>query len=118
MLPAEYPCHRPPPSTLCPYPAWSCRLWVPPFGRHEAAIGKTLIPAEFLPVVELGQERPPQFEQDARLFPGFEPPPAGAGTAIPSRQLTPLGASPEDPKNAFKAAPILDAWAATPPGWL
>src|SRR6266536_3145152 len=97
MLPAEYPRHRPEPSTLYPCRASSCRLWVPLFRGDEAAIGKALIPAQLLAVVELSQEGPPELEQHAGLFPVLEAPPAGAGAAISPWQLTPLGPRPEDP---------------------
>src|SRR5919201_4275815 len=104
MLPAEYPRHRPQPSTLCPCRVSSCRPWVPLFRGHETAIGTGFIPANLLLVVELGQEGPPEFEQPPRLFPLPEPPPTGARAPISPGQLAPLGAGPENPEEALKAA--------------
>src|ERR671932_2389279 len=116
MLPAEYPRHRPAPSTLCPCPVWSCRLWAPLFRRDEATIDKAFIPAQLLLVIQLGQEGSPEFEQKARLLPGFEPAPAGAGTPISPREFAPLGSCPEDPEDALKAAPIVYTRASTAGG--
>jgi hypothetical protein len=42
----------------------------------------TLIPAELLPVAQLGQEGPSEFERNTPLFPVFEPPPTDRGAAI------------------------------------
>src|SRR5574337_1048354 len=107
MLPAEYPRHRPEPSTSCPCPAWFCPLWRPFFRGRKAAIRKALIPPELLPVIELGQEGAPEIEEHALFLPRLEPTPAGRGTAVPLRQLAPRGPGPEDPQNPFETPPIV-----------
>jgi len=48
LRPAEYPRHRPVPSTSCPYRAWWGRFWRPFFRWGEAAVDEALVPAEFL----------------------------------------------------------------------
>src|SRR4030095_4569502 len=84
MLPAEYPRHRPVPSTLCPCHAWWGRFWRPFFRRGEAAIHETLIPADLPAIVELVEERPPQRQQHATLLPLSAPaPPSTAPTGCP-----------------------------------
>jgi hypothetical protein len=108
LLPAEYPRHRPQPSTLGPSPAWFSRPSPPFVGGNKAAIGKACIPPQLLLVVELGQEGAPALEQRAGLFPVCEPAPTGTGAAIPPGEFTPWGAGPQDPADAFKTAPILD----------
>src|SRR6267143_4239070 len=60
MLPAEYPRHRPVPSTSFPCRGWWGRFWRPFFRRGEAAVDEALVPAEFLPVVELVEEGAPE----------------------------------------------------------
>src|SRR5919109_4102466 len=96
--PSGYPRHRPKPATSCPCRVSSCRPWSPFFGGNEAVIGKTCIPAQLLLVLELGQKCPPELEQYPGLFSLLEPPPAGAGAAIPPGQLAPLRTRPKDPK--------------------
>src|SRR5512132_1359068 len=104
MLPAEYPRHRPVPSTLCPCRAWWGRFWRPFFRRGEAAIHETLIPADLPAIVELVEERPPQRQQHATLLPLSEPAPAGGGAAVPRRQLAPRRPRPQHPQDALEAA--------------
>src|SRR5712692_879125 len=109
MLPAEYPRHRPVPSTLCPCRAWWGRFWRPLFRRGEAAIHKALIPADLVAVVELGEEGPPQRQQHPGLFPLAQPAPAGRGAAVSRRQFAPRGARPEDPQDALETPPRVGA---------
>ena len=52
-LPKEYPCHRPPPSTSFPYPAWSYRLLRPFFCRNEAAVHECFFPVKEPSLVKL-----------------------------------------------------------------
>jgi hypothetical protein len=118
LLPAEYPRHRPEPSTSSPCRVSSCRPWPPFFGGDKAAISKAFIPAELLRVIELGQEGPPELQQYPRLFPLLKPSPTGAGTAIWPRQLAPLRPGPEDPENALQATSILNTRASAPRGSL
>src|SRR5918999_223515 len=98
MLPTEVPA----PSTRTIHFVPLPRLVVPTLG----------------PLFSRGQRGPPELEQHAGLFPALEPPPAGAGTAVLPGQLAPLGASPQDPEDAFKTAPIVDARASPAGGHL
>src|SRR4029450_10739493 len=99
MLPAEYPRHRPVPSTLCPCRAWFCRFWRPFFRGGEAAIHVALIPTELLSVVELVEEGPPEGQQHPTLLPLSEAAPAGGGAAVPRRQLA--------PRDLYRPAPLI-----------
>jgi len=87
--PRYAPSGVPTPSTSTIYfvclPRFVLPTLAPSFHRDETAIGKALIPAELLLVIELGQEGPPPFEQHPDLFPLFEPPPAGTRAAVPAR---------------------------------
>src|SRR5574342_30194 len=114
MLPAEYPRHRPVPSTLCPCRAWWDRFWRPLFRRGEAAIDETLVPANLLAIAELLEEGPPERQQHATLFPLPEPTPAGSRAAVPRRQLAPRGPRPEHPEDALETPPGVGAWPASP----
>src|ERR671923_1131895 len=105
MLPTEYPCHRPEPSTLYPCPAWFSRPWFPFFGGDEGAIGNARIPAQLLLVIELGPERSPKLQEHPGFFPLLQPSPTRTGAAIPPGQLTPLGTRPENPQDALGTAP-------------
>src|SRR5229473_3927043 len=113
MLPAEYPRHRPVPSTLCPCRAWWGRFWRPLFRRGEAAIHEALIPPDLPAIVELVEERPPERQQHATLLPLSEPAPAGGGAAVPGRQLAPRGPRPEHPQDAFETPAGVGARPAT-----
>src|SRR5262245_58228831 len=111
MLPAEYPRHRPVPSTWFPCRAWFCRLWRPLFGGREAAGDEALVPANFLAVVELVEKGTPQRQEHAGVFPLPQPAPARRRTPVPHRQFAPGSACPQDPEDAFETA----SWVSTRP---
>src|SRR5262249_60990955 len=100
MLPAEYRRHRPVPSTSSPCRAWWGRFWRPFFRRGEATVDEALVPADLLPIVELVEERAPQGQEDATLFPLSEPAPTGGGTAVSWRGVAPRGARPKHPEGS------------------
>src|SRR5262245_37860254 len=102
MLPAEYPRHRPEPSTLFPCHAWFCRLGRPLFGRGEAAVAEALIPANLLAIGELVEPGAPEGQEHAALLPLPQPAPARRRTPVPRRQFAPRRPRPEDPENALK----------------
>jgi len=80
--PAEYPRHRPVPSTWCSCRAWWVRFWRPRFCRSNAAIHEALISADLLAVVELREKGPPRRQEHPGLFPLAQSAPAGRGAAI------------------------------------
>jgi hypothetical protein len=102
MLPAEYPRHRPVPSTLFPSRVWSYPPRVPFFCRGETAIGKAFIPTNLFLILQLSEKRPPDLKERSILFPLLEPSPARAWAAVFFRQFTPRRSRPESQKNSFK----------------
>jgi hypothetical protein len=102
MLPAEYPRHRPVPSTSFPSRVWFYPQRVPFFCRGKTAIGKAFIPTNLFLILQLGEKRPPDLKERPILFPLLEPPPARAWAAVFFRQFTPGCSRPENPENSFK----------------
>jgi hypothetical protein len=87
--------------------------WAPLFGRGEAPIGKALIPAQLLLVMELGQQGPLKLKEYSPLFPLLEVAPAGAGAAISPGELAPGSPRPRDP-DALKTLAVLSPEACRP----
>src|SRR5215813_4286062 len=104
MLPAEYPRHRPVPSTSSPCRAWFCRFWRPFFRRSEAAVDEALVPANLLPIVALVEKRSPERQEDSALLPLPQAAPAGRRAPVSRRQLAPRRARPEHPQDALKTS--------------
>jgi hypothetical protein len=72
-------------------------------------------------VVELGDERTPQFEPDLLALPLGEAPPAGRGARVVLREIFPARAGAEDPEDPLEAAAVVGGRAAAlgtgPPLW-
>jgi hypothetical protein len=113
MLAAEVPA----PSTITmpcvPLPRIVLPTSAPFYSWEEAPVIKALIPVQFLVVIALGQEGPPQLKQHTGLVPLLAPPLAGVGAPVMPGLLTPLGSCPKDPQDACKTAPVLDLRAPT-----
>lgn len=85
----------------------------PLFRQREAPIDEAFVPAQFLGIIQLGQQRPPQSQQHAAGFSLSQLSPAHARTAIPLGQFAPWGTGPAYSQNPFKAAPCVDGGAAS-----
>src|SRR5262245_44565557 len=92
MLPAEYPRHRPVPSTSSPCRACWGGFWRPFFRLGEAAVDEVVVRADLMPVVE---DRGTHGQKDATLLPLSGAAPAGGGTAVSWREFAPGRARPE-----------------------
>jgi len=113
MLPAEYPRHRPVPSTLCHSCVWSCRFWRPLFRGRETSIHEA-VPAEFPAIIEVVEEGAPERQEHPALFPLPEPAPARGQATVPRRQLAPRRPRSEDPEDALETPAGIGAWPASP----
>src|SRR6516162_4515380 len=96
-FPEEHPCRRPPPSTLFPCRAWSCRRTRPLFCRSEAPVHEGLAPIELASIVELGEERAPQIQPHVLFFPFAKSSPTRWATWEFRRHITPARSGPEHP---------------------
>jgi len=78
-----------------------------------------LAPLQLLALVQLAQERSPDFQPNALLVPVPQSPPAGQRVRIFLRQILPTSPTPQNPQNPFQHTTILDPRAATlvVPGW-
>ena len=101
-LPKEHPRRRPPPSTSSPYPAWFFRLRRPFFRGSETAIQEGFAPLQLLALVQLAQERVPDFQPDPLLLPVPQSPPAGRRRRKLLGQITPASPTAQNPQDAFQ----------------
>ena len=107
MLPAEYPRHRPVPSTLFPSRVWFYPHRVPFFCRGKTPIGKAFVPSKFVLILKLSEKRPPEFKERSILFPLLKSSPAGAWATVFFRQFAPGCSSPKNPEDSFKTFPFI-----------
>jgi hypothetical protein len=80
----------------------------PFFSPYEHAVNEALIPAHLLAVGELVKKSPPKVQQHIAFGPFLQAAVDGTFRAVPLWQLTPGSASPQDPKDAFKAFAVIE----------
>ena len=79
----------------------------PFFCGDEHAVNEALIPAHFLPVIQLVEEGPPHVQEHVRFGPLFQSAMHGALGAVPFRQFAPGSARPENPEDALEALAVI-----------
>lgn len=90
----------------------SCRRKAPLFRGSEGPVHEGLAPVQLTLVVELGDERAPEFEPDLVALPLGKAPPAGRRTRILLRKILPACAGAEDPEDPLEAGAVIGVRAA------
>jgi len=86
-------------------PAKSCAPRSNGAGSGETSVKEAFVPAQFLCVIQLSQQRSTQRQQPSVGFPRPQPSPTGTRAVIPTGQFASRSAGPQNPEHPFDATP-------------